>query len=59
MLAEPKNSKDIADKLLLLLKDEEKRRSMGQAAAQRAKEHFSWNSVGENYFKTYQEVMNE
>lgn len=56
-LSEPKNSTDIAEKIILLLSNEKKRRTMGQAAKQWASEHFSWLSVSQKYLDIYQEVI--
>jgi len=58
LLTEPKNSKDIADKVISLLLNEEKRKTMGQSAKKWAIENFSWESVSQKYLKIYHELTN-
>ena len=56
LLAEPGNSTDLADKLLELLADKDKRERMGKKAEVWAREHFSWQTVSQIYLDIYQEV---
>ena len=58
-LAEPKNSKDLADKIVVILSDSETRKKMSQAAIHWAREHFSWQSVSQKYIEIYNEILND
>ena len=56
LLAEPGNSKDLADKIIMLLKDKELREQMGRRGYERAKK-FTWDKVAEQTINVYREVM--
>ena len=56
-LAEPKNSIDLADKIVMMLSDPETRKKMSQSAIRWAREHFSWHSVSRKYIEIYNEIV--
>lgn len=58
-LAEPKNSIDLADKIVMMLSDPETRKEMSQAGIRWAREHFSWQSVSRKYIEIYNEILSD
>lgn len=56
-LAEPKNPASLAEKLILLLSDENKRKQMGEAATKWARTTFSWKNVSPKYMEIYDKVL--
>ena len=58
-LAEPKNSEDLAEKIVTMLSDPEVRKKMSQAGIRWAQEHFSWQSVSRKYMEIYNEIIHE
>jgi glycosyltransferase involved in cell wall biosynthesis len=56
-LFEPDKVDDLANKMIILLKDEKLRKRMGDAGREKAKE-FTWERVAEKTMQTYQEVIN-
>ncbi|MDZ7333185.1 MAG: glycosyltransferase family 4 protein [candidate division KSB1 bacterium] len=59
LLAEPKNSHDLAKKIVMILSDIETHKKMSQAAISWAREHFSWQSVSRKYLEIYNEILND
>ncbi|MDP3918840.1 MAG: glycosyltransferase [Nanoarchaeota archaeon] len=55
-LVEPKNSDQIAEKAILLLKDEKKRKELGKAGRKRVLEKFSAEKLTQDLLKVYKEV---
>ncbi|MBI5228797.1 glycosyltransferase family 4 protein, partial [Candidatus Micrarchaeota archaeon] len=51
MLCEPKNPKNTAEKLILVLGDEKLRKKMGEAGRKRVLEKFTWDRTAEGYEK--------
>ena len=56
LLVEPKTARDIAEKIELLLNDDERRRRMGQAARRSVEERFSLETMVRGYLELYQEL---
>ena len=56
-LFEPDKVDDLANKMIILLKDEKLRKRMGDAGREKAKE-FTWERVAEKTMQVYQEVIN-
>jgi phosphatidylinositol alpha-1,6-mannosyltransferase len=54
-LADPENATEVADRLLLLLENEELRQRMGQAGLRRVRTDFNWNTRA----KTLREISME
>lgn len=55
-LFEPENIEDLADKIIILLKDEKQREEMGKAAKEKAK-NYDWSKIAERTFEIYKEVI--
>lgn len=57
-LFEPGNGKELYDKLMMLVKDEQKRKSMGEEGFKRVNSDYSWDAVMDNYyFPLFDEIM--
>ena len=56
LLFESENVKDLAEKVIMLLRDEELREKMGKAGRERAKE-FTWEKVAERTVEVYKEII--
>ncbi len=55
-LVKPKDSEDLAEKLLWLLDDEKKAREMGIAGRKRVEQNFTWDRTADGYEKMYGET---
>ena len=53
---ESENVADLANKIVILLKDEELREEMGNAAKEKAKQ-YDWSNVAERYVEIYKEAI--
>lgn len=53
-VVEKNNPEELANALLLLLNDEDRREAMGRAGRLRALEHFSWDNIAEGMHARYQ-----
>ncbi|MFN3804845.1 MAG: glycosyltransferase [Pyrobaculum sp.] len=58
-LVEPANSKELADRILYLVENEEIRREMGENSRKLAREEFSWEKITERYLDVYREVVSK
>jgi glycosyltransferase involved in cell wall biosynthesis len=58
ILVERGNPNDIAEKCLMLLKDEDLRIKMGQTGREKAK-NYTWDKIGKQTFEVYQQVISE
>jgi len=56
LLFESENVEDLAEKIVILLKDEKLRRKMGDAGLERVKE-FTWNKITEQTVEVYREIL--
>jgi len=56
-LAEPRNPRDLAQKIGLLLKDENLRKKMGEKARERVLKFFTWEKVGDRLMPVYERVL--
>ncbi len=50
-LVEKGNSKELIEKLLLLINDKEKRKIMGEKGRKFIEENFSWNIIAKEFLK--------
>lgn len=57
LLCEPANAKDLADKLSILVADEEKRKAYGKAGRQFVLENYDWEKNVDLMLKYYQEIL--
>jgi len=55
-LVEPGNEKQLAEKILYLVENEEERKRMGNNSRKLAEDEFDWRKISEKYFKVYEEV---
>jgi glycosyltransferase involved in cell wall biosynthesis len=53
LLVERDDPKKLADAICALLEDEERRTIMGQAGRERARKHFSWETISEQLLEKY------
>jgi glycosyltransferase involved in cell wall biosynthesis len=53
-LVEKNNATELAEALLVLLKDDARREAMGRAGRRRALGHFSWNAIAEGMHTRYE-----
>ena len=58
LLFECGNVKELAEKIIVLLRDEELRKKMGEAGRERAKE-FTWDKIAEQTVDLYKEILSE
>lgn len=56
LIVKMKDSKDLADKIEMIIKDEELRIGMGQMSRQKA-EKMSWENVAKKYYDLYRKVV--
>lgn len=56
LIVKMKDSKDLAEKIEMIIKDEERREKMGQMSRQKA-EKMSWESVAKKYYDLYSQVV--
>ena len=49
----PRNAQDIAEKVNMLLGDDERRKKMGRIARKIAEEKFSWKVISERFSRIY------
>ena len=56
LLFESENVEDLADKIIVLLKDEKLREEIGKAAKEKVKQ-YDWGKVAERYIGIYKEVI--
>lgn len=54
----PRNSKDIAEKINILLDDDERRRKMGLKAREVAETQFSWDIIAARFERIYEKFAN-
>lgn len=59
LLAEPNNEKDLAEKILFLLDNQELRMQMGQAAQKRAREFYDWQKICQKIENYYQKILKD
>jgi len=57
LLCEPGNPRDLAAKLILLLNNEEMRKSMGNAGEQKAKE-YTFDKIAKQHVRLYRDLLN-
>lgn len=57
LLFERGNARDLANKIIFLLQNEDLRNKMGEAGRERAK-NFTWDKIAERTLKLYNEVIN-
>jgi len=57
LLAKAKDSKDLADKIDILLSDEKFRRKMGENAYYYVKRYHNWDNLVERYIEVYKKVI--
>ncbi len=57
LLAEPKNVRDLADKIRQLFSDEKKRQQMGQNAYQYVSERHNWRVLIDKYLRMYEQAI--
>ncbi len=57
-LTEPRNARDIAEKLTLLLTDKKLRHTMGKRAREIAVERYSWRAVTLRILEVYKKILN-
>jgi glycogen(starch) synthase len=57
LLVEPRNVEALAEALVSLLRDEERRISMGLKARDKVVTHFSWDKAAEQTLRVYREVI--
>ena len=57
MLVDAANPREFADALLELLKDDEKRKSMGFAARQLIEKEFSWEAIADKFLEFYEKYL--
>ena len=50
---------DMADAINRIMADPEKAKRMGQAGYERARDHFSWESIADKTVKVYEDVLAE
>ena len=50
---------DMADAINRIMADPEKAKQMGQAGYERARDHFSWESIADKSVKVYEDVLAE
>ena len=55
-LVELGNEKQLAERLIYLIENEEERKRMGRNSRRLAEEEFDWSKIAEKYSKTYREV---
>lgn len=48
---------DLAAAINAMVRDPQRARAMGEASAVRAREHFSWESIGEHTMEVYRSVL--
>lgn len=58
VLVRPGDSKDLADKICILLSDRKLRFRLGQNAYEYVKRNHNWDTLVDKYIKMYDEVMN-
>jgi glycosyltransferase involved in cell wall biosynthesis len=58
-LVQPRNEKEMAEKMGTLLEDESLRRRMGTQAIQRVREFFTWERVADRLMKVYDRLLPE
>ncbi len=58
-LVEKNDSQALAEAILLLIRDDERREQMGRAARKRALRHFDWNAIVDGMYTRYQALCNE
>ena len=59
LYAKPNNSKDMAEKILELLDDPEKRSKMGAFGYERVKNTLQWEYEKENLYKAYRKIFSK
>jgi glycosyltransferase involved in cell wall biosynthesis len=55
-LVEPRNVKQLTEKLRYLVENEGERTRMGRNSRRLAEEEFDWDKVSEKYLKIYEEI---
>lgn len=55
-LIEPGDYKNLAERLIYLIENEEERKKMGRNSRKLAEEEFDWSKIAERYLEAYEEV---
>jgi glycosyltransferase involved in cell wall biosynthesis len=55
LLISPGNVEDLTDRILMLLNDRDRAQAMGQAGRARMLNHFTWDAIAQNLYKSYQD----
>ncbi len=55
-LIEPANEKQLAERIMYLIDNEEERIRMGENSRKLAEEEFDWRKIAERYLEVYREV---
>lgn len=55
--AEPKNARDLADKILKVIEDDEVQKTMGQAARKLVEEKYLWDKIGIQLVDVYKDLL--
>lgn len=56
-LVEPRNEKQLADKIRYLVENDEIRKEMGENSRKLVEEEFSWEKIAEKYVKVYKKLI--
>ena len=58
-LVEPGNEKQLTERIIYLIENEEERERMGKNSRKLAEEEFDWGKIAEKYIKVYEEVCRQ
>jgi len=53
----PRNEKKLAEAIIDILRDEHKRKQMGENAYKKMKEELSWDKIAEKTIRVYEEII--
>lgn len=56
-LVEPGNERQLAEKIMYLIENEEERKRMGRNSRRLAEDEFDWSKIAEKYIKAYEKLM--
>jgi glycosyltransferase involved in cell wall biosynthesis len=57
LLVRQKDSKELANAIIALLKDKKKSQKLGNNAAEFVKKNYSWENISKNFIKLYRELL--